>query len=120
MRWSTHPDTEAGVIDELEDLDEASFASILALSESFRPDSPHPTVHSIGRTGPVRIVLWDPQRERKVCGKDAPTEDNLTKFLSDFPHMEYWTGQNHRPKRPAAAAFDLCAAVPAKVTRLSV
>ena len=99
-----------------------AFASILSLTDSLcSAPSPPPGTHAVGRSGPVRIVLWDSQREVKISGDDAPAESELNTFLRAHPHCTYYTGQRRGvPKRSTAqAAFDLASAVPLKVARLA-
>ena len=101
-----------------------AFASILSLTDSLcSAPSPPPGTHAVGKSGPVRIVLWDSRREVKISGDDAPAESELNSFLRANKHCTYYTGQ--RPKAvvlkrsTAKAAFDLASAVPLKVARLA-
>ena len=101
-----------------------AFASILSLTDSLcSAPSPPPGTHAVGKSGPVRIVLWDSRREVKISGDDAPAESELNTFLRANKHCTYYTGQRPEAvvlkRSTAKAAFDLASAVPLKVARLA-
>ena len=113
-------DAEVASLGDADPIGDDVFAGVLALAHGTVPPLIHsPTHHGPCPTRPVRVVLWDTQREVKLVGEDAPAEDDLLAYLQAHPHCTYFVGQRATAKRTAAqmAAFDLCAAAPRKVLR---